>query len=130
MNTPTSIFSRQHLLSDLLAGTVTFLVAVPLCLGIAMASGAEPVTGLITGIFAGLLVGSISGTQVMISGPAAGLTTVVAMEIAALGSFEALLLAVIVAGVDVAFVGVSLAAILHNGQVVLLVERLEGVGEL
>ncbi len=99
MNTPTSIFSRQHLLSDLLAGTVTFLVAVPLCLGIAMASGAEPVTGLITGIFAGLLVGSISGTQVMISGPAAGLTTVVAMEIAALGSFEALLLAVIVAGV-------------------------------
>ncbi len=99
MNTPTSIFSRQHLLSDLLAGTVTFLVAVPLCLVIAMASGAEPVTGLITGIFAGLLVGSISGTQVMISGPAAGLTTVVAMEIAALGSFEALLLAVIVAGV-------------------------------
>ncbi|MEO1993232.1 MAG: SulP family inorganic anion transporter, partial [Pirellulales bacterium] len=99
MNIPTTIFSRQHLLSDLLAGTVTFLVAVPLCLGIAMASGAEPVTGLITGIVAGLLVGSISGTQVMISGPAAGLTTVVAMEIAALGSFESLLLAVIIAGV-------------------------------
>jgi len=88
----------RHLAADLMAGLVTFLVALPLCLGIAMASNAQPITGVIAGIVAGLVVGWLSGAQVMVSGPAAGLTAVVAIEIAALGSFEALLVAVVVAG--------------------------------
>ena len=93
-----SPFDPQHLRPDVLAGLVTFLVALPLCLGIALASGAPPITGIVSGIVAGLVVGWFSGAQVMISGPAAGLTAVVAIEIAALGSLEALLLAVVVAG--------------------------------
>ena len=93
-----SPFDPRHLANDLLAGMVTFLVALPLCLGIAMASGAEPITGLISGIVAGVVVGWLSGAQVMVTGPAAGLTAVVAVEIGVLGSFEALLLAVMVAG--------------------------------
>jgi carbonic anhydrase len=93
-----SLFETRHLLGDLMAGLVTFLVALPLCLGIALASNAQPITGIIAGIVAGVVVGWLSGAQVMISGPAAGLTAVVAIEIAVLGSFEALLLAVVVAG--------------------------------
>ncbi len=93
-----SPFDPKHLPADIMAGLVTFLVALPLCLGIALASGAPPITGVISGIVAGLVVGWFSGAQVMISGPAAGLTAVVAIEISALGSLEALLLAVVVAG--------------------------------
>ena len=93
-----SPFDPRHFPADVMAGLVTFLVALPLCLGIALASGAPPITGIISGIVAGLVVGWFSGAQVMISGPAAGLTAVVAIEIGALGSLEALLLAVVVAG--------------------------------
>ena len=93
-----SPFDPRHLPADLMAGLVTFLVSLPLCLGIALASNAQPIAGVIAGIVAGLVVGWLSGAQVMISGPAAGLTAVVAIEIAALGSFEALLLAVVAAG--------------------------------
>jgi carbonic anhydrase len=93
-----SPFDPRHLRADIMAGLVTFLVALPLCLGIALASNAQPITGIISGIVAGLVVGWLSGAQVTISGPAAGLTAVVAVEIATLGSFEALLLAVVVAG--------------------------------
>ncbi len=81
-----------------MAGLVTFVVALPLCLGIALASSAPPITGVIAGIVGGVVVGWISGAKVMISGPAAGLTAVVAAEIAFLGSLEALLLAVVIAG--------------------------------
>ena len=81
-----SPFDPRHLRPDVLAGLVTFLVALPLCLGIALASGAPPITGIVSGIVAGLVVGWFSGAQVMISGPAAGLTAVVAIEIAALCS--------------------------------------------
>ena len=88
-----------HLRDDVLAGIVVFLVALPLCIGIALASNAPPLAGIVAGIVAGLIVGPLSNAQVTISGPAAGLTAVVAAEIAAIGSFEGLLVAVALAGV-------------------------------
>jgi carbonic anhydrase len=88
----------NHLARDVMSGLVVFLVALPLCLGIALASGAPLLSGLISGIVAGLVVGWMSGAQLMISGPAAGFIAVVATQVKALGSFEALLVAVIVAG--------------------------------
>jgi MFS superfamily sulfate permease-like transporter len=63
--------------SDLLASLVVFLVAVPLCLGIAIASGTPPATGLITGIVGGIVVGFFAGCPLQVSGPAAGLTVLV-----------------------------------------------------
>lgn len=84
---------------DLQSGMVVFLVALPLCLGIAIASGAPPFAGILAGIIGGILVGAASGSHTSVSGPAAGLAAVVAIQIGKLGSFEAFLLAVIVAGV-------------------------------
>ena len=83
---------------DLTAGLVVFLVAVPLCLGIALASGAPLLSGVLAGIVGGILVGMLSGSQTSVSGPAAGLTAVVAAQIVALGSFPSFLLAVVLAG--------------------------------
>ena len=71
-----------HVRNDVLAGIVVFLVALPLCIGIALASNAPPLAGIVAGIVAGLVVGPLSNAQVTISGPAAGLTAVVAAEIA------------------------------------------------
>lgn len=84
---------------DLPASIVVFLVALPLCLGIAVASGAPPVSGIIAGVVGGILVGAFSGSPLGVSGPAAGLTAIVAAGIAELGSFELLLGAVVAAGV-------------------------------
>ncbi|TWI95854.1 carbonic anhydrase [Mucilaginibacter frigoritolerans] len=84
---------------DLSAGLVVFLVALPLCLGIALASGAPLLSGIITGVAGGIVVGLISGSNLAVSGPAAGLTTIVATAIINLHSFEAFLLSVILAGV-------------------------------
>lgn len=83
---------------DLAAGLVVFLVALPLCLGIAVASDAPPFAGLLSGIVGGVMVGLLSGSHTSVSGPAAGLTAVVAAQIALLGSFQAFLLAVVLAG--------------------------------
>lgn len=83
---------------DVPAGLVVFLVALPLCLGIALASGAPLLSGLLTGALAGLLVAPISGSQLSVSGPAAGLTVILLGGIAALGGFEHVLLATILAG--------------------------------
>ena len=83
---------------DLTAGLVVFLVALPLCLGIALASGAPLFSGLLAGIIGGLIVGAVSGSHSSVSGPAAGLTAIVAAQITALGSFEAFLLAVFIGG--------------------------------
>ena len=83
---------------DLPAGLSVFLVALPLCLGIALASGAPIYAGLLTGIIGGLVVSFASGSQLAVSGPAAGLSTVVAMSIISLGGYQTFLLAVIVAG--------------------------------
>src|SRR6478752_9115081 len=83
---------------DLPAGLSVFLVALPLCLGIALASGAPLYSGLLSGIIGGLLVSLISGSPLAVSGPAAGLTTLVATSIISLGDYKIFLLAVIVAG--------------------------------
>lgn len=87
----------SHLRDDIPAGVVVFFVAVPLCLGIALASGAPLFAGLIAGIVGGVLVGSISGSQVGVSGPAAGLAVIVLAAIEKLG-FEAFLVSVVLAG--------------------------------
>jgi len=96
-HTQTSILANPR--RDLTAGLVVFLVALPLCLGVALASGAPLFSGLLAGIIGGILVGLLSGSSTSVSGPAAGLTAVVAAQIVALGSFEAFLLAVVFAGV-------------------------------
>ncbi len=89
---------RSSLPADLSAGLVVFLVALPLCLGVALASNAPLFSGILAGIVGGILVGAISKSQTSVSGPAAGLTAVVAAQIAALGSFQTFLLAVLIAG--------------------------------
>lgn len=94
---------------DLIAGLVVFLVALPLCLGVALASNAPPIAGLIAGIVGGILVGALSGSQTSVSGPAAGLTAVVAVQIGNLGSFEAFLVAVVMAGVIQIVLGIARA---------------------
>ena len=91
-------FTTQ-LSSDLPASLVVFLVAVPLCLGIALASGAPLASGIIAGIVGGIVVGAVSGSALGVSGPAAGLAVIVLTSIQTLGSREAFLLAVVLAGV-------------------------------
>jgi MFS superfamily sulfate permease-like transporter len=84
--------------SDVCAGIVVFLVALPLCLGIATASGVEPFAGLVSGIIGGLVVALLSGSHLSVSGPAAGLVVIVVAAIASLGSFSAFLTAVLLSG--------------------------------
>src|SRR5918998_6226426 len=88
----------KELKSDLPASIVVFFVAVPLCLGIALASGAPLFAGIIAGIVGGIVAGIASGSPLGVSGPAAGLAVIVANAIDALGSWETFLLAVMVAG--------------------------------
>ena len=83
--------------ADLLSGMVVFLVALPLCLGIAVASGAPPFAGIITGIIGGVLVGALSNSNVSVSGPAAGLIAIVLLAVMQLG-YENFLVAVMIAG--------------------------------
>ena len=85
----------QH---DLVAGLSVFFVALPLFLGVALASGAPIYAGLLSGIIGGLVVSLISGSQLSVSGPAAGLTTIVAASIISFGDYKIFLLAVVVAG--------------------------------
>lgn len=84
---------------DLPASIVVFFVAVPLCLGIALASGAPLFSGIIAGIVGGIVVGIASGSPLGVSGPAAGLAVIVLTSIAALGSWPTFLLAVVLAGI-------------------------------
>ncbi len=91
--------SPSSLGRDLLAGSVVFLVALPLCLGIALASDAPLISGIVAGIVGGLVIGPLSGSHTSVSGPAAGLTAIVIAQIATLGSFDAFLAAVVLAGV-------------------------------
>lgn len=91
--------------NDLVSGGVVFLVAIPLCLGIALASGAPLFSGLISGVVGGIIVGALSGSDTSVSGPAAGLSAVVLLQIATLGSFELFLTALVIAGVLQAILG-------------------------
>ena len=75
--------------SDFPSGLVVFLVALPLCLGIALASGAPPLSGVIAGVVGGIVIGFLSNSHISVSGPAAGLIAIVLTAIATLGSFEA-----------------------------------------
>ncbi|MBA4017552.1 MAG: sulfate transporter [Pirellula sp.] len=84
---------------DLTAGLVVFLVALPLCLGVALASGAPLLSGVLSGIVGGIVVGAISRSQTSVSGPAAGLAAIVMAQIAELNSFPAFLMSVVIAGV-------------------------------
>lgn len=91
-------FSIKNIGSDLPSAIVVFLVALPLCLGVALASGAPLFSGLIAGFLGGIVVGSLSGSQLSVSGPAAGLTAIVAAAILKMPSFEVFLLSVFVCG--------------------------------
>jgi MFS superfamily sulfate permease-like transporter len=89
----------KYLKEDLPAGLVVFLVALPLCLGIALASGAPLFSGIIAGVVGGIIVGFASGSNVSVSGPAAGLTVIVLNGINDLGNYNTFLLAVVIAGI-------------------------------
>ena len=89
----------KYLKEDLPAGLVVFLVALPLCLGIALASGAPLFSGIIAGVVGGIVVGFASGSNVSVSGPAAGLTVIVLNGINDLGNYNTFLLAVVIAGI-------------------------------
>jgi MFS superfamily sulfate permease-like transporter len=103
-----------NLKSDFASGLVVFLVALPLCLGIALASGAPLFSGIISGIIGGIVVGYLSNSHLSVSGPAAGLTAIVLTAITDLGSFNAFLLAVLLAGVIQLVLGFIKAGTISN----------------
>jgi MFS superfamily sulfate permease-like transporter len=108
---------KNHIFSSLktdsVSGLVVFLVALPLCLGIAVASGAPPFAGIITGIIGGIIIGYLSGSNVSVSGPAAGLIAIVLLAIQDLG-FEAFILAVVLAGIFQLILGFAKAGTISN----------------
>lgn len=106
--------SPKNLKKDLPASLVVFLVALPLCLGIALASGAPLFAGLLTGIIGGIVVSAVSGSQLSVSGPAAGLTVIVFGAIAQLQSFDIFLLALVLAGVMQIILGFLKAGTIAN----------------
>ena len=101
-----------NLKSDIPASIVVFFVAIPLCLGIALASGAPLFSGLIAGIIGGIVVGSISGSHIGVSGPAAGLAAIVLSAIGSLGGFENFLLAVVLGGIIQLIFGIAKAGVI------------------
>ena len=106
------MFSADSLKRDIPASLVVFFVALPLCLGIALASGAPLFAGLIAGIVGGIVVGSLSKAPIGVSGPAAGLTVIVLTAIETLGSYEYFLLAVFLAGIIQMVLGLLRAGVL------------------
>ncbi|MBQ4915887.1 SulP family inorganic anion transporter [Maribacter sp. MMG018] len=102
----------KHWKKDLPASLVVFFVALPLCLGVALASGAPPFAGLIAGFVGGVLVGYLSGSSIGVSGPAAGLVVIVFNAITDLGSYELFLTSVILAGVIQLILGVLRAGVI------------------
>lgn len=100
--------------ADLPASIVVFLVALPLCLGVAQASGAPLFAGIIAGMIGGIVVGSLSGSPLSVSGPAAGLTSIVAAAILDLQGFETFLLAVALAGLIQLILGFLKAGIIGD----------------
>lgn len=116
--TPAELSRPANPLRDLTAGVVVFLVALPLSLGIALASNptgmplVSAFSGLLSGIIGGIIVGLLSGSHTSVSGPAAGLTAVVAAQLALLGSFEAFLLALVLAGLIQIGLGIARTGLL------------------
>ncbi len=99
--------STKNLKADLPAGLVVFLVALPLCLGIALASGAPMFSGIISGIIGGIVIGLLSSSQLSVSGPAAGLAALVLGAITAIGDFRLFLCAVLIAGILQILMGIA-----------------------
>src|SRR5690606_29602537 len=122
-----SLFSQfKH---DLPASIIVFFVAMPLCLGIALASGAPLFAGIIAGIVGGVVVGLSSKSEMGVSGPAAGLAVIVMAAIASLGSFEAFLVAVVLAGVFQAIMGyLRLGTIAYYFPTSVIKGMLSGIG--
>lgn len=108
------IYRKRYLKFDFVAAIVVFLVAIPLCLGIALASGAPLFSGIIGGIIGGIVVGSLSGSHVSVSGPAAGMAAVVLAAITQLGSFPIFLLALLIAGLLQMIVGIFRAGFIAD----------------
>ncbi len=105
----------KNIKHDLPAGLVVYLVALPLCLGVALASTGNPdflFSGIIAGIVGGIVVGFLSGSSLGVSGPAAGLVTIVSGAITTLGSFDAFLVAVVLAGVLQIIAGILKAGVI------------------
>lgn len=97
---------------DIPAGIVLFLVALPLCLGIALASGAPLISGLISGVIGGLVIGYISKSGTSVSGPAASVSAVVLVAIQTLGGFELFLVALVIAGLIQILLGIVKAGLI------------------
>ena len=106
------MFSK--LKSDIPASIVVFLVALPLCLGVALASGAPLLSGVIAGIIGGIVVGILSQSHVSVSGPAAGLAAVVLSAIKELGNFETFLMAVVLPGFIQLLAGILKGGLIAN----------------
>ena len=109
------------------SSVVVFLVALPLCLGIALASGAAPIAGLIAGIIGGIIVAPISGSHVGVSGPAAGLAVIVYDGIQEVG-FEAFLLAVVIGGLAQLVLGIARAGIIAQFPASVIQGMLAAIG--
>ncbi|MGB1017283.1 MAG: SulP family inorganic anion transporter, partial [Nannocystaceae bacterium] len=124
-----SLSPFKHVKSDFPAGVVVFLVALPLCLGIAFASNAPLISGLVAGIVGGIVVAALSRAPLAVSGPAAGLTVIVVNSILELGSFEAFLVAVILAGAMQVVMGIVKAGrIAHYFPISVIKGMLAGIG--
>ena len=122
------MFERQYLKDDLLAGVVVFLVALPLCLGIALASDAPLFAGIIAGVVGGIVVTLVSGSSLGVSGPAAGLAVIVAGAIGKLG-YEAFMLAVVLCGILQVALGFMRAGIIsHYFPTAVIKGMLAGIG--
>ena len=104
----------QSLPNDITSSIVVFLVALPLCLGVALASNAPPLSGIIAGVSGGIVVGLASRSHLSVSGPAAALTTIVAAAIVLLGSFQLFLAAVVIAGVLQIVLGFAKAGVIGD----------------
>lgn len=128
--------SKEHSFGQLLkqnfsSGLVVFLVALPLCLGISLASGAPPLAGVLSGIVGGIVIGALSTSHISVSGPAAGLVAIVLAAITELGAFELFLCAGLVAGGLQLLLGLIRAGSITNYIPISVIEgMLAGIGVL
>lgn len=110
----TQVSSKKYLKKDIVAGLIVFLIALPLCLGIAQASHAPLFAGIVAGIVGGIVIGALSASHLSVSGPAAGLTAIVLAAITELKFFEIFLCAVIIAGAIQLLLGIARAGAIAN----------------